>query len=98
MCIRKVGIILYMKCFKSKGKEMKIFNLHIITEKEIKELIDTAWNKGENLNKGFTRMLIRPVISSLIELRENTWDVERVDRMISWLTNMFEEQSDVAED
>ena len=77
---------------------MKIFNLHIITEKEIKELIDRAWDEGENLNKDFTRMLIRPVISSLIELRENTWDVERVDRMISWLTNMFEEQEDVEED
>ena len=77
---------------------MKIFNLHIITEKEIKELIDRAWDEGENLNKGFTRMLIRPVISSLIELRENTWDVESVDRMISWLTNMFDEQEDVEED
>ena len=80
-----------MKCFKSKGKEMKIFNLHIITEEETKELIDRAWNEGENFNKGFTRMFIRPVISSLIELRENTWDVERVDRMIDWLNDMIKD-------
>jgi hypothetical protein len=91
MRIRKVGIILYMKCFKSKGKEMKIFNLYITTEKEIKELIDRAWNEGEKFNRGFTRMFIRPVISSLIELRENTWDVERVDRMIDWLNDMIKD-------
>ena len=70
---------------------IKIFKLHITTEKEMKKIICKAWNEGENFNKGFTRMFIRPVISSLIELRENTWDVERVDRMIDWLNDMIKD-------
>ena len=70
---------------------MKIFKLHITTEEEIKELIDRAWDEGENLNKRLTKMCINPVIGSLIKLRENTWDVERVDRMIDWLNDMIKD-------
>ena len=70
---------------------MKIFKLHITTEKEIKELINRAWDEGENLNKRLTKVFINPVIGSLIKLRENTWDVKRVDCMIDWLNNMIKD-------
>ena len=33
---------------------------------------------------------INPVIHSLKELRNNTWDVERVDQAINWLKDNFE--------
>lgn len=32
---------------------------------------------------------IRPVISSLRELRVNTWDKERIDKAIEWLIDNF---------
>ena len=33
---------------------------------------------------------INPVIHSLKELRNNTWDKDRVDQAIKWLTDNFE--------
>ena len=70
---------------------MKIFNLHITTEEEMKKIICKAWDEGEDFNKRLTRMSISPIIGSLIKLRENTWDVKRVDCMIDWLNNMIKD-------
>lgn len=40
------------------------------------------------------RTAINPVIHSLKELRNNIWDVERVDQAINWLKDNFEVQDD----
>lgn len=37
---------------------------------------------------------INPVIHSLQELRNNTWDKERVDHAIKWLRDNFEVKND----
>ena len=37
---------------------------------------------------------INPVINSLQELRNNTWDKERVDHAIKWLRDNFEVRDD----
>jgi hypothetical protein len=37
---------------------------------------------------------INPVIHSLLELRKNTWDKERVDHAIEWLEKNFEVKDD----
>ena len=44
--------------------------------------------------KEFNREKIGKVINELQELRKNTWDVERVDRIINWLKDKFEVQDD----
>lgn len=37
---------------------------------------------------------INPVVHSLEELRNNTWDKERVDHAIKWLRDNFEVRND----
>ena len=41
------------------------------------------------IEKRADRIAVNPAIHSLQELRKNTWDVERVDRIINWLKNKF---------
>ena len=73
---------------------MRIFNI-IITTKEnqrTRELEDFKRGMSEmdkQLNK-INWLAINPVIHSLKELRNNTWDVDRVDQAINWLKDNFE--------
>ena len=69
---------------------MRIFNLIITTKKEQDDLIISCMNKLEAVDRLSTWSAINPVIHSLQELRNNTWDVERVDRVINWLKDNFE--------
>ena len=73
---------------------MKIFNI-IITTKKKQELRDKkyfaeGWDRGTSFVRKDNWSAINPVIYSLKELRNKTWDVERVDRAINWLKDNFE--------
>ena len=75
---------------------MKIFNI-IITTKENQrtrelEAFQRGMSKMDKIINETNWSAINPVIHSLKELRNNTWDVERVDRAINWLKNNFEEE------
>lgn len=73
---------------------MRIFNIIITTKanQQAREL--EAFKRGmseiEKLLDDSTWSAINPVIHSLKELRNNTWDVERVDNAIKWLKDNFE--------
>lgn len=73
---------------------MKIFNLHILTKKKIFKLLDMVTNDAikatEKVDKETTWAALNPVVHSLEKLRNNTWDVERVDQAIKWLKDNFE--------
>ena len=69
---------------------MRIFNLIITTKKEQDDLIISCMNKLEAVDRLSTWSAINPVVYSLKELRNNTWDVERVDQAINWLKDNFE--------
>lgn len=73
---------------------MRIFNLHILTKKKIFKLldkvVDDAIKATEKVDKATTWSAINPVVHSLKELRKNTWDKDRVDQAIKWLTDNFE--------
>lgn len=42
-------------------------------------------DKADELNMKDKKRTLGPCISSLKELRKNTWDKERIDNMIYWL-------------
>lgn len=73
---------------------MKIFNIIITTKanQQARELeaFKLGVSKTEKLFNKTTWSAINPVIHSLKELRNNTWDVERVDQAINWLKDNFE--------
>ena len=73
---------------------MKIFNLIITTKAKQKarelEALKQGMSKMDKLLNKINWSAINPVIHSLKELRNNTWDVERVDRAINWLKDNFE--------
>ena len=84
---------------------MKIFNLVITTEtveNKRRQLLYKKWanirmescKKCRAIENMSNRAAVRPVIHSLKELRKNTWDVERVDKAIKWLTDNFEVPND----
>jgi hypothetical protein len=73
-----------------KDKEMKIFNLIITTKKKHDDFTIKCMEILERQNKLSNWSAINPVIHSLKELRNNTWDVERVDQAINWLRDNFE--------
>ena len=73
---------------------MRIFNIIITTKanQQAREL--EAFKRGmsemdKQLNK-INWSAIIPLIHSLQKLRNNTWDVERVDQAINWLKDNFE--------
>ena len=79
---------------------MKIFNLVITTETEQnkrRQLLHEKWanirmescRKCRAIEHMGNRAAVRPVIFSLKELRNNTWDKERVDQAIKWLSDNF---------
>ena len=75
---------------------MKIFNLIITTKakQQARELeaFKQGMSKMDKIINETAWSAINPVIHSLKELRNNTWDVERVDRAINWLKDNFEEE------
>ena len=68
---------------------MKIFNLIITTKKKQDDLIIGCMQRLEIVDRMSVWAAINPVIHSLKELRNNTWDKDRVDGAIEWLTNNF---------
>ena len=73
---------------------MEIFNIIITTKANQRTRELEAFKRGmsemdKQLNK-INWYAINPVIHSLKELRNNTWDVERVDKAINWLKDNFE--------
>ena len=72
---------------------MKIFNLIITTKKKLKiedtNTFEYAWTESAELHNRTAWAAINPVIHSLKELRNNTWDKERVDHAIEWLKENF---------
>ena len=76
---------------------MKIFNIIITTQKkqharEIQKLTkirSESCVKCHELDRKCDWAAVRPVIHSLKELRNNTWDKERVDQAKKWLNDNF---------
>ena len=75
---------------------MRIFNLIITTENKQKlrdrKCFAEGWDRSKFFINQSTLSAINPVIHSLKELRNNTWDVERVDHAINWLKDNFERE------
>ena len=69
---------------------MKIFNLIITTKKKQDDFIIGCMQRLDRVDRMSVWAAINPVIHSLKELRKNTWDVERIDQAIKWLTDNFE--------
>ena len=68
---------------------MKIFNLIITTKKKQDDFIISCMQRLDRVDRMSVWASINPVIYSLQELRNNTWDKDRVDDAIKWLTNNF---------
>ena len=72
---------------------MKIFNLIITTTKKQEKYMDDhdveLAIELDRIDRMSVWAAINPVIYSLKELRKNTWDIDRVDGAIEWLTNNF---------
>ena len=73
---------------------MKLFNLIITTKKKQDDLIIGCMQILERVNRMSVWAAINPVIHSLKELRNNTWDKDRVDGVIEWLTNNFKVENE----
>lgn len=80
---------------------MKIFNLVIMTKEDYEQRLSDVFLEGVLANKeieeDFKKLqkktlwsTIRPVVHSLKELRNNTWDTDCVDTAIKYLTDNFE--------
>lgn len=69
--------------------------MKILRNKTYKRIIETAY--GDGIEKGIELAgkdkfsSLNPCISSLKELRNNTWDKERIDWMIYWLESYIDE-------
>ena len=77
---------------------MRIFNIIITTKANQRTRELEAFKRGmsemdKQLNK-INWYAINLVVHSLKELRNNTWDVERVDQAINWLKDNFEVKDD----
>lgn len=84
---------------------MRIFNLVIMKKKDYDfklaaHFVDgysTCSKMEEDFKKTQDKInwaTIRPVVHSLKELRKNTWDTNRVDHAIKFLTENFEVKDD----
>ena len=73
---------------------MKIFNIIITTKANQRtrelEAFQRGWDACKKLEDDSTWSAINPLIHSLQKLRNNTWDVDRVDQAINWLKDNFE--------
>ena len=68
---------------------MRIFNIIITTKKKQDDFIISCMQRLDRVDRMLVWAAINPVIYSLQELRNNTWDKDRVDGAIEWLTNNF---------
>ena len=73
---------------------MKIFNIIITTKanqraREV-EAFKQGMSKMDKIINETNWSTIIPLIHSLQKLRNNTWDVDRVDQAINWLKDNFE--------
>ena len=68
---------------------MRIFNIIITTKKKQDDFIISCMQRLDRVDRMSVWAAINPVIYSLQELRNNTWDKDRVDGAIEWLTNNF---------
>ena len=73
-----------------KGKEMRIFNIIITTKKKQDDFVISCMQRLERVDRMSVWSTIIPLIHSLQKLRNNTWDVDRVDQAINWLKDNFE--------
>ena len=84
---------------------MKIFNLVIMKKEDydfkLAEHFVDGYSACHNFEEKFKKTqdkiiwsTLRPVVYSLKELRNNTWDTDRVDRAIKFLTDNFEVKDD----
>lgn len=84
---------------------MRIFNLVIMKKKDydfkLAEYFVDGYSACSKTEEDFkktkdktTWATIRPVVYSLKELRNNTWDTNRVDTAIKFLTDNFEVKND----
>lgn len=65
-----------------------------MTRRKLFSLLVSSGVEQDKINDKFTWAAIRPVISSLEELKKNTWDKERVERIQQWLKENFEVTND----
>lgn len=74
---------------------MKIFNLHIMTNKEynktINDYIDVGRVLSDDLNKKINRAVINSVLTDIKKLRENTWDKKLADNIYNQLNEYANE-------
>lgn len=61
----------------------------ITTKKKEDVLINCRLESQERIINYSTNAALNPVIHSLEELKKNTWDIERVERMQEWLKDNF---------
>lgn len=77
---------------------MKIFGLVIITNKEYKRKIESAfahgWDRSDFHIKQSAWAAINPIIHDLERLRANTWDQDKITFMQEYLINEFEVKED----
>lgn len=74
---------------------MKIFGLYIYNKEELDKICGEKYSEGIDIGIStqdrLNRVTLNPVVHSLKELRNNTWDVERVDHAIKWLESCYDE-------
>ena len=84
---------------------MRIFNLVIMTKKEYDRKNFESYRKGfdkcrdmdeefKNIHEKNIWLTVMSIVNSLKELRKNTWDTDRVDTAIKFLTDNFEVKDD----
>lgn len=73
---------------------MKIFGLYIYTRKGLDKICRKSYEEGTNrgieMQNNITRCTLNPVRHSLKELRNNTWDTDRVDQAITWVESCYD--------
>ena len=68
---------------------MKIFNLIITTRKKQDDLIISCMQRLDRVDRMSVWAAINPVIYSLEELREDTWNQDKITKIQEWLKNNF---------
>lgn len=72
---------------------MKIFNIIITSKKKNQNLIEWCYHEGCKMTDGLYKASISHILPDLRELRQNTWDKNRVDFIIDWLESMVEKEN-----
>lgn len=68
---------------------MKIFNLIITTKKKQDDFIISCMQRLDRVDRMSVWAAINPVIYSLEELREDTWNQDKITKIQEWLKNNF---------